>query len=107
MLEDWSGGWVICFSLHWYGGDAMSGLTGGFNGFVGIDVSKDKFDVCGLTSESAKLLQFSATMDRKAFDKLKGHLAAFAISSVLIGMESTGPTILISSRTWFLKVTTL
>jgi transposase len=28
-------------------------------------------------------------MDRKGFDKLKGHLAAVSISSVLIGMEST------------------
>jgi len=67
----------------------MSGLKGSFDGFVGIDVSKDKFDVCGITGDETKLFQFSATMDRKGFEKLKGHLAAVSISSVLIGMEST------------------
>ncbi|MEI8173631.1 MAG: IS110 family transposase [Deltaproteobacteria bacterium] len=67
----------------------MSGLKGSFDGFVGIDVSKDKFDACGITGDEAKLFQFSTTMDRKGFEKLKGHLAAVSISSVLIGMEST------------------
>jgi transposase len=67
----------------------MSGLKDHFDCFVGIDISKDKFDTCGITGEEAKLFQFSATMDRKGFDKLKGHLAAVSISSVLIGMEST------------------
>jgi len=67
----------------------MSGLQGSFDGFVGIDVSKDKFDACGITGGEVKLFQFSATMDRKGFEKLKGHLAAASISSILIGMEST------------------
>lgn len=67
----------------------MSGLKGRFDCFVGIDVSKDKFDTCGIRGDEAKLFQFSETMDRKGFDKLKGHLAAVSISSVLIGMEST------------------
>jgi len=67
----------------------MLGLKGSFDGFVGIDVSKDKFDACGITGDETKLFQFSATMDRKGFEKLKGHLAAVSISSVLIGMEST------------------
>jgi transposase len=67
----------------------MSGLKGSFNGFVGIDVSKDKFDACGITGDETKLFQFSTTMDRQGFEKLKRHLAAVSISSVLIGMEST------------------
>ena len=67
----------------------MSGLKGSFDCFVGIDVSKDKFDACGITGDGTKLFQFSTTMDRKGFEKLKGHLAAVSISSVLIGMEST------------------
>jgi transposase len=67
----------------------MSGLKGSFDGFVGIDVSKDKFDACGITGDEVKLFQFSTTMDRKGFEKLKGHLAAVSVSSVLIGMEST------------------
>jgi transposase len=66
----------------------MSGLKGGFGGFVGIDISKDKFDVCGITGDE-KLFQFAAPMDRNGFEKLKGHLTAVSISSVLIGMEST------------------
>ena len=67
----------------------MSGLTDSFNDFVGIDVSKDKFDACGITRDAAQLFQFSASMDRKGFDKLREHLASVSISSVLIGMEST------------------
>jgi transposase len=67
----------------------MSGLKGKFDSFVGIDVSKDKFDACGITGDEAKLFQLSATMDRKGFKKLKGHLATVSVSSVLIGMEST------------------
>ena len=67
----------------------MSGLKGSFDGFVGIDVSKDKFDACGITGGEVKLFQFSAAMDRKGFEKLKGHLAAASVSSILIGMEST------------------
>jgi len=67
----------------------MSGLKGNVDCIVGIDVSKDKFDACGITGEEKKLFQFSATMDRKGFEKLKGHLAVVSASSVLIGMEST------------------
>jgi transposase len=67
----------------------MSGLKGSFDCFVGIDVSKDKFDACGITGEEAKLFQISAGMDRKGFEKLKGPLASVSVSSVLIGMEST------------------
>jgi transposase len=67
----------------------MSGLKGSFDNFVGIDVSKDKFDACGITGDERKLFQFSAAMDRKGFEKLKDHLAVVSVSSVLIGMEST------------------
>jgi transposase len=67
----------------------MTGLKGKVNSYVGVDISKDKFDACGITGEEAKLFQFSTTMDRKGFEKLKGHLGAVSVSSVLIGMEST------------------
>jgi transposase len=67
----------------------MSGLKGNFDCIVGIDVSKDKFDACGITGEEAKIFQFSTSMDRKGFEKLKKHLSSFSVSSVLIGMEST------------------
>ena len=67
----------------------MPGLKGGFDCIVGIDVSKDKFDACGITGEETKLFQISAAMDRKGFEKLKRHLGTVSVSSVLIGMEST------------------
>jgi len=67
----------------------MSGLRGNFDCIVGIDVSKDKFDACGITGEEAKLFQISTSMDRKGFEKLKKQFADFSVSSVLIGMEST------------------
>ena len=67
----------------------MTGLKGSVDSFVGIDISKDKFDACGITGDEVKLFQFSATMDRKGFEKLKEHLGVVSVSSVLIGMEST------------------
>jgi transposase len=67
----------------------MSGLRGPFQGFVGIDVSKDKFDACGIREDGTTLFQFSAAMDRNGFEKLKSHLSSVPIDSVLIGMEST------------------
>ncbi|MGZ6210490.1 MAG: IS110 family RNA-guided transposase [Syntrophales bacterium] len=67
----------------------MSGSRRPFQGFVGIDVSKDKFDACGIRGDGTKLFQFSTTMDRKGFEKLKGHLSSVSPGSVLIGMEST------------------
>ena len=67
----------------------MSGARRPFQGFVGIDVSKDKFDACGIREDGAKLFQFSAAMDRNGFEKLKSHLSSVPMGSVLIGMEST------------------
>jgi transposase len=67
----------------------MSGSRRPFQGFVGIDVSKDKFDACGIREDGAKLFQFSAPMDRNGFEKLKSHLSSVPMGSVLIGMEST------------------
>ncbi len=67
----------------------MSGSKRPFQDFVGIDVSKDKFDACGIREDGAKLFQFSALMDRKGFEKLRSHLSSVPMGSVLIGMEST------------------
>ena len=67
----------------------MPGLKGSVDAFVGIDISKDKFDVYGIGRDEKKLFQFSAAMDRNGFEKLKEHLVVVSVSSVLIGMEST------------------
>jgi len=55
--------------------------------FVGIDVSKDKFDACGIGEEGEKVFSLTATMDRKGFEKLIVHLKMKP--SLLLGLEST------------------
>jgi len=56
--------------------------------FVGIDVSKDKFDACGIGGEGEKVFSLTASMDRKGFEKLVFHLKRKR-SSLLLGLEST------------------
>ena len=56
--------------------------------YVGIDVSKDKFDACGIGEEGEKIFSLTATMDRKGFEKLTFHLKRKR-SSLLLGLEST------------------
>jgi len=56
--------------------------------FVGIDVSKDKFDACGIGEEGEKIFSLTATMDRKGFEKLALNLKRKR-SSLLLGLEST------------------
>ena len=36
----------------------MSGLKSNVDSFVGIDISKDKFDACGIPGDEKKLFQF-------------------------------------------------
>jgi transposase len=55
--------------------------------FVGIDVSKEKFDVCGVGDEGKKMFSLSCSMNREGFDKLILKLPNE--TSVLVGMEST------------------
>ena len=55
--------------------------------FVGIDVSKDKFDACGIGESGKKVFSLTSTMDRNGFEKLVLHLKN--IQSPLLGLEST------------------
>jgi len=57
--------------------------------YVGIDVSKEKFDVCAIGDEGTKLFSLSCPMNREGFDKLVTRLAAVSTASLLLGMEST------------------
>jgi transposase len=66
----------------------MLETRGDFDYFVGIDISKDKFDACGIMKDETRHFQISTAMDRKGFEKLKKHLVGLH-SSILIGMEST------------------
>ena len=62
-----------------------------FSGFLGIDVSKDKFDAYCIDITGEKQFYLSCPMDRTGFEKLVSRLGALSIpqESLLIGMEST------------------
>ena len=62
-----------------------------FSGFLGIDISKDKFDAYCIDINGEKHFYLSCSMDRVGFEKLVGHLENLSIpkENLLIGMEST------------------
>ena len=59
--------------------------------FVGIDVSKEKFDVCCIDGSGKKLFRQSTDMVRSGFEELNKKLTKVAgyKESIVIGMEST------------------
>jgi len=57
------------------------------NCFVGIDVSKEEFDACGIGEQEKKIFSMTCSMDRGGFEKLTLRLAAK--TTFLLGMEST------------------
>jgi transposase len=57
--------------------------------YVGIDVSKEKFDACGIGDEGKKIFSLSCSMNRNGFDKLVLQLTKLSTASLLLGMEST------------------
>lgn len=63
----------------------------GIKFFVGIDVSKEKFDVCCIDGTGEKLFRLSTEMRRSGFEELTKKLTSVTGSreSVVIGMEST------------------
>ena len=62
-----------------------------FRWFLGIDISKETYDACCITSHGDRLFNLSASMDRKGFEELIKQLSTLSITrdSVLVGMEST------------------
>lgn len=60
-----------------------------FGWFLGINVSKETFDACCIHSRGERLLNRSASMDRKGFEELIKQLSTLSIpqESVLVGME--------------------
>lgn len=56
--------------------------------YVGIDVSKDKFDYAAVDSQATLIQRDSLTMDRKGFDKLEQLFKQY--TSIRFGFESTG-----------------
>lgn len=57
--------------------------------YVGIDVSKEKFDACGIGDEGKKLFSLSGSMNRTGFDKLVVQLTKMNTAALLLGLEST------------------
>ncbi len=62
-----------------------------FRYFLGIDVSKDKFDACCITASRQNSFRIAPSMNRRGFEELIMKLSSISDSkqSVLIGMEST------------------
>ena len=58
------------------------------NFFVGLDVSKEKFDACGIGEDGKKVFTSTCSMDREGFEQLIGYLPKDK-TSFLLGMEST------------------
>jgi transposase len=56
--------------------------------FIGVDVSKEKFDACGIDELGGKIFSLVCSMDREGFEKLVLKLPMDK-SSFLLGMEST------------------
>jgi transposase len=81
---------VFCFS-HLTAGGVNNMNTTSFSGFLGIDISKDKFDACCIGSNGEKHFHLSCSMDRTGFERLVSRLETLSIpkESLLIGMEST------------------
>ena len=65
--------------------------TPGSKFFVGIDVSKEKFDVCCIEDTREKLFRLSTEMNRSGFEGLIKKIFSYGGSTdnVVIGMEST------------------
>jgi transposase len=64
-----------------------------FSGFLGIDVSKDKFDAYCIDINGEKHFYLSCPMDRTGFEKLVSRLGTLSMpqDSLLIGMENRRP----------------
>lgn len=57
--------------------------------FVGIDVSKEKFDARGIGDDGTKVFSVTCPMNREGFDKLVLRLPTGETASLLFGLEST------------------
>lgn len=78
-MEDWPGGIP-----------AFQKCEGGMHMalFVGIDVSKEKFDACGIGEQGEKVFVVSLHMNKSGFEDLLRRLS-YSDTRLLVGMEST------------------
>ena len=61
-----------------------------FEQFLGIDISKDSFDITLLESSGEIKLQEKLLMDRDGFDTLLEYLSSCSKDKLLVSMEATG-----------------
>jgi len=61
-----------------------------FEQFLGIDISKDSFDITLLESSGEIKLQKKLLMDRDGFDTLLEYLSSCSKDKLLVSMEATG-----------------
>jgi len=61
-----------------------------FEQFLGIDISKDSFDITLLESSGEIKLQEKLSMDRYGFNTLVEYLSSYSKDKLLVSMEATG-----------------
>jgi len=61
-----------------------------FEQFLGIDISKDSFDITLLESSGEIKLQEKLTMDRNGFNTLLEYITSYSKDKLLVSMEATG-----------------
>ncbi len=61
------------------------------NLFLGIDISKEKFDACCIGSNGDKRFRMSASMSREGFEEVLMKVSSITKDkeTIIIGMEST------------------
>jgi hypothetical protein len=72
-MEDWSGG-IPGIKPANIGGGAMTNAPG-FKFFVGIDASKEQFDVCCVGGTGERLFRLSTDMNRTGFNEITKKLS--------------------------------
>jgi len=90
-MEDWWGG-NSCFYRD-RGGMRMSKVLerASLSFFLGIDISKEKFDACCIGSNGDKRFRMSASMSREGFEEVLMKVSSITKDkeTIIIGMEST------------------
>lgn len=61
-----------------------------FEQFLGIDISKDSFDITLLESSGEIKLSEKLTMDRDGFNTLLEYMSSYSKDKLLVSMEATG-----------------
>jgi transposase len=61
-----------------------------FSVFIGIDVSKDKFNVCAISNPNSIIFEHTFEMSKQGFSSFVEYLYSFSKNSIILALESTG-----------------